>query len=155
MSDVVSPSENLIVVGVDGSDESKQALRWADYLAGLTGSSVTAVAAWTPLPSFAWAAFGTAAVRADLPKEAAQEGLTEAVREVFGPERSASIQTIVRKGNPAQVLIDASANARMLVLGTRGLGGFTGLLLGSVSSACAEHAKCPVFIVHGTNPPAS
>lgn len=53
----------------------------------------------------------------------------------------------------AQVLIKASDGARMVVVGSRGHGGFVGLLLGSVSSVVAEHAQCPVFIVHGTTPP--
>ena len=57
------------------------------------------------------------------------------------------------EGNAAKVLLEASEGARMLVVGSRGHGGFSGLLLGSVSAACAEHARCPVVVVHGDGPP--
>ena len=144
---------NRIVVGVDGSEESKQALRWADYLAKLTGSSITAVGAWTGLPAAAWAVTGAGAISPEIFEDAARASLTEALDEVFGADKAAGITTHLREGSAASVLVHASEGALMLVVGSRGHGGFTGLLLGSVSSACAEHAKCPVFVVHGTNPP--
>jgi nucleotide-binding universal stress UspA family protein len=144
---------NRIVVGVDGSEESKQALRWADYLAELTGSSITAVGAWTGLPAAAWAITGTGAISPEVFADAARASLTEALEDVFEADKAAGITTDLQEGSAASVLVHASEGALMLVVGSRGHGGFTGLLLGSVSSACAEHAKCPVFVVHGTNLP--
>jgi nucleotide-binding universal stress UspA family protein len=72
---------------------------------------------------------------------------------VFGGRRPPGLRTDVREGNAARVLLEASEGARMLVVGSRGHGGFAGLLLGSVSAACAEHASCPVLVLHGTTPP--
>jgi hypothetical protein len=60
------------------------------------------------------------------------------------------VDLVVRQGGAAAVLIDQSRDADLLVVGSRGHGGFAGLILGSVSTACAEHAHCPVLVVHGT-----
>ncbi|MHB1172123.1 MAG: universal stress protein [Lacisediminihabitans sp.] len=68
---------------------------------------------------------------------------------VFGDDRPSWFQAAVREGSTTQVLIEQSKGAEMLILGSRGHGGFVGLLLGSVSAACAEHAHCPVLIMHG------
>jgi nucleotide-binding universal stress UspA family protein len=139
-----------VVVGVDGSRQSKQALRWAAQIATSTGARIEAVAAWDIPANFGWAAW---------PAEWNPEGdteklLTSTVDEVFGPERPNDIQLIVRRGGAAKVLIDQAEHALMLVVGSRGHGGFTGLLLGSVSSNVAEHAPCAVLVVHGeTNLP--
>ena len=67
--------------------------------------------------------------------------------------RPARLQATVADGSPAKTLLQISEGARMLVVGSRGHGGFTGLLLGSVSAACTEHAHCPVLVVHGPTPP--
>jgi nucleotide-binding universal stress UspA family protein len=72
---------------------------------------------------------------------------------VFGGDRPAGLVTRVEQGGAARILIDVSQGANLLVVGSRGHGGFAGLLLGSVSSACAEHAACPVLVVHGETPP--
>ncbi|MFJ4691818.1 universal stress protein [Streptomyces sp. NPDC088766] len=75
--------------------------------------------------------------------------------EVFGDAPPKDLRTTVRPGAATAVLLTESVGARMLVLGSRGHGGFTGLLLGSVSAACAEHALCPALIIHGDElPPA-
>ena len=73
---------------------------------------------------------------------------------MLGVERSTDIRVTVLEGNAARILLDQSVGAFMLVVGSRGHGGFTGLLLGSVSASVAEHAHCPVLVVHGDmNPP--
>ncbi len=137
--------QRRIVVGVDGSEPSKQALRWAGQIAGALDAEITAIAAWhIPIgygisgSAFPWD-----------PAEDTTKALTEAVDEVFGPHRPIGIELLVGQGNSAEVLLDRSRDALMLIVGSRGHGGFAGLLLGSVSSSVAEHATCPVLVVHG------
>jgi len=76
-----------------------------------------------------------------------------AVQELFGQERPSRLSLSVHKGDPAQILIDRSRRAAMLVVGNRGRGGFSSLLLGSVSSKCIHHSACPVLVVRGTHLP--
>ena len=83
------------------------------------------------------------------PDETAKEILNNSLEVVFGKKRPAGLKGSISQGHPTFVILDASKGAEMLIVGSRGLGGFTGLLLGSVSSTCAEHAKCPVLVVHG------
>jgi nucleotide-binding universal stress UspA family protein len=134
-----------IVVGVDGSDHSKEALAWAAHMAQLTGDALVIVTTWhLPAAAGAWGIFPE-----DWnPADDALAAVNDAIKEVLGPEEAANATVVVRNGAPAHELIDESSDARMLVVGSRGLGGFTGLLLGSVSAQCAEHAHCPVVIVH-------
>lgn len=87
------------------------------------------------------------------PEEDAKKVLAATVRDVFGEHPPLGMLLTVREGNPAEVLIEASRSALLLVVGSRGHGGFAGLLLGSVSAACSEHAKCPVVVLHGDTPP--
>jgi nucleotide-binding universal stress UspA family protein len=75
------------------------------------------------------------------------------LEEVLGSQPQVRAREIVRRGSAARELVQASQGAQLLIVGSRGHGGFTGLLLGSVSSACAEHAHCPVLIIHGDTPP--
>lgn len=134
-----------IVVGVDGSDSSKKALEWATRLAPLLEATITVVVAWEyPI------AFGMegALPRSWQPDETARLILKDCLDSVFGENRPDGLQGNIAQGNAIHVLLDASQDAQMLILGSRGLGGFSGLLLGSVSTSCAEHAKCPVLVVH-------
>jgi nucleotide-binding universal stress UspA family protein len=134
-----------MIVGVDGSEESKQALRWAGQLADTLDAEITAVAAWH-IP------VGYGISGAAFPWDPAQDMtkcLTQTVDEVFGPQRPIGLELRVHEGNAARVLLDCSRDALMLIVGSRGHGGFTGLLLGSVSASVAEHATCPVLVVHG------
>ena len=143
-----------IVVGVDGSDGAAEALRWALGEARLRGADVRVVHAWSvplvlSIPSAD--AFGVPEpagsmdqVRTALRKEA--DNVLEA--SLKGVEADdVTIEGEVVEGKAAQVLIEAARNADLLVVGTRGLGGFTGLLLGSVSQQCTHHAPCPVVVV--------
>jgi nucleotide-binding universal stress UspA family protein len=133
-----------IVVGVDGSAPATAALRWSIAQARRTGGRVRAVTAWE-IASYA----GWAVLPYDDLALAAGKLLSESVQEV-GPEASdVEIVESVVPGHPAQVLIDASAHAALLVVGSRGHGRFAGTLLGSVSQHCAQHAHCPVVVVRG------
>lgn len=140
----MSEPTGRIVVGVDGSEPSKQALRWAARFLAVTGGWIDAVIAWHPPASY-----GLSYAPADWnPEEDAQKVLTRTVEEVFGADPPLGLRQIVREGNPAKVLLDESRDAALLVVGSRGHGGFAGLLLGSVSAHCAEHATIPVLVVH-------
>lgn len=133
-----------IVVGVDGSAASMTALRWAIRQAKLTGSEVDAVTAWR-LPStygFATAADGAADFEGD-----AHKILTDALNEVSGEAADVLVRQQVVQGHPAYVLVDAARGADLLVVGSRGHGGFAGALLGSVSQHCVHHAPCPVLVI--------
>ena len=133
------PASRRIVVGVDGSPSSMTALRWAIRQAELTGSEVDAVTAWR-LPStygFAAAADGAADFEGD-----AHKILADALNMVSGEAAGVLIRQCVVHGHPADVLVRAARGADLLVVGSRGHGGFTGALLGSVSQHCAHHAPC-------------
>jgi nucleotide-binding universal stress UspA family protein len=141
--------EPRIVVGVDGSPQSRRALVWAARFAQATGAVLQAVSAWHFPTSYGWSY-----VAEDWsPENDATKSLEETLDAVFPDGRPARLELAVREGLPAKVLLDASKGATLLVLGSRGHGGFAGLLLGSVSASCAEHAGCPVLVVHGEADP--
>lgn len=144
-SKVDSKSDHQIVVGIDGSESSKNALRWAARLAPAFGATIHAIVAWEYPLVFGLEGGAPGAWR---PDETAKEILNNTLDEVFGKDRPAGLRGSISQGHPTFVLLDASKEAQILIVGSRGLGGFAGLLLGSVSSACAEHAKCPVLVVH-------
>ncbi|MEO6996529.1 MAG: universal stress protein [Terracoccus sp.] len=137
-----------IVVGVDGSEQSQLALRWAAQLAPCLDCRIEAVIAWL-YPSI----YGFAIPNGWDPGHDAQTSLEDAVDAAFDGARPKGLQLLVRQGLPAKVLLDAGVGARMLIVGSRGHGGFAGLLLGSVSSVVAEHAHCPVLVVHPASTP--
>jgi nucleotide-binding universal stress UspA family protein len=140
-----------IVVGVDGSQPSQQALRWGARLAATFGASLDAVTAWE-FPS----AYGWGSVPSDWdPAQDMRTALDQTVQEVFGDQPPAGLRRLVSEGGAAKVLLDASQGAVMLVVGSRGHGGFAGLLLGSVSANVAEHASCPVLVIHSDQAPPS
>ncbi|SHG56554.1 Nucleotide-binding universal stress protein, UspA family [Jatrophihabitans endophyticus] len=142
------PTPDRVVVGIDGAPPSKMALRWAVFLAETLGCRVHAISTWQQPAG--WAAAGGITGTVDwAPEQDTLQTLTSTIREVLGDHPPVPVVAEVEQGGAARTLIDASRNARMLVVGSRGHGGFTGLLLGSVSSACAEHAHCPVTVVHG------
>lgn len=144
-------SGGRIVVGVDGSEPSKQALRWAAFVASTTGASIDAVASWR-LNAFA---SGPAMIERPAEWDRTKEitaMLAATLTDVFADNPPARLNSVVREGVAAKVLIEASDGARMLLVGNRGHGGFVGLMLGSVSTACAAHASCPVMVIHGHTP---
>lgn len=136
--------ERRIVVGVDGSACSKSALAWAAHQAELTGAVVEAVTAWE-LPATSGL---NPQLYLDYPAAAAKM-LTDAIAEV---DSRAAVHPRVKPGHAAEVLVEASAGAELLVVGSRGHGGFLGALLGSVSLHCLHHAQCPVVVIRGTQP---
>ncbi len=143
---------SVIVVGVDGSAGADAALRWAFEEAKLRTVSLQVVHAWTlamhgiPATGMGVVPYPTADDVAAL-EEAGREILDKALAEAVGEQSGVPVDAKVVKANPAEALIDAAAQADLLVVGSRGHGGFAGLLLGSVSQQCAHHAPCPVVIV--------
>ncbi|MGW6914214.1 universal stress protein [Kitasatospora sp. NPDC054939] len=133
-----------VVVGLDGSPSSQAALRWAVRYAGLIGGVVDAVTAWEFPTQYGWSA---PAVDPDLDVSVAHARLAEELREVLSDQAAAGVRPHVVRANPAEALIDAAADAELLVVGSRGRGTFTRAMLGSVSQRCALHAPCPVVIV--------
>ncbi len=145
-----------IVVGIDGSGSSQQALRWAAHFAAIFAARLDVLSCWEYPPSYGWAATAP-----DWnPGQDMAQVLDDTAHAVFGDQPPPGMQLRVVEGGAARVLLDACEGAVMLVVGSRGHGGFAGLLLGSVSASVAEHSSCPVFIVHGdqapppANPPA-
>lgn len=136
-----------VIVGVDGSDNSRLALQWAAFLAAPLGARLEAVGAWQ-VP----ATIGPAVAQWD-PEAEMLTAVRDSVRAAFGAEPPLPVDISVREGGAAHVLLEASKGGRLLVVGSRGHGGFAGLLLGSVSASVAEHAKCPVLVVHGEQGP--
>ncbi|WP_353810218.1 universal stress protein [Agromyces sp. SYSU T00194] len=139
-----------ILVGVDGSAQSIEALRYAAQLAGALDGPLEAVTTWTFPP-----VMGAYVIDGWTPDEDARSLLDDAIDEAFDGAPPEGLVRTVLAGPAAGTLIEESRRARMLVLGSRGHGGFAGLLLGSVSAACAAHAHCPVLILHGGDSAAS
>jgi len=134
-----------VAVGVDGSAQSKAALQWAARVASALGCGIDAIVAWEYPTSY-----GFVMVPMGWPSEADSIATVQgAIDEVFGEHKPANLRIVCEEGPARTVLIDASKGAEMLIVGSRGHGGFASLLLGSVSAACAEHAHCPVLVVHG------
>ncbi len=139
-----------IVAGVDGSPSSLAALRWAIQQARLTGATVDAVIAWH-YPVLA-VPLGPAAPGAIMDTTDFEKAADEVVTDAIGAVESGSdvrVSALVKEGNAARVLLDAAAGANLLVVGSRGHGGFAEALLGSVSQHCVHHAPCAVVIVRG------
>ena len=134
-----------IVVGIDGSARSSQALRWALMQADATGGRVRAVACWE-WPSSAGGFYPY--VDSDL-SASTREGAVKQVAEVTAALGLSQglVDLAVIEGYPARVLVHAGEDADLLVVGSRGHRAFTGVMLGSVGLHCATHAHCPVVII--------
>ncbi len=132
-----------IVVGIDGSPSSIDALRWAAAQASLTHGTLEVVVVWDWYKSPGW----YTPVLAGLdPEGDAKRVLEKALTDVTSLWPDLSISSRVVEGNPSPILSDASRNATLLVVGSRGHGEFTGMLIGSVSEYCTTHAHCPVLV---------
>jgi nucleotide-binding universal stress UspA family protein len=130
-----------VIVGVDGSPHGAAALRWALADAAEHAGEDTALLAWQmPFLSIP-GAFDRDELAATY-----KEFLLKTVAEV-APAPEVPVRTVVAEGDPIEALVTAAEDADLLVLGTRGRSAFAGLLLGSVSQACAAHASCPVVLV--------
>ena len=141
-----------IVVGVDGSSSSRSAVQ-AERSARLEGAKLRVVSAWH-VPSVSYGGpigFPLKDMRREF-EDGARTIVDESVDQVLGGENGIPIERVVREGHAAKVLLEASDDADLLVVGCRGHGGFAELLLGSVSHECARHAHCPVLIVHKHEP---
>lgn len=132
-----------IVVGVDGSKASVEALRWAVDQAEQTGGHVKAIVAWRQPVTY-----GMPADFSDVDFENEARHRTEMViSDVLGSRESVPVELCVTEGHAAPILVDASRDADLLVVGSHGRGTFSGMLLGSTSLHVAHHATCPVVIV--------
>lgn len=139
-----------IVVGIDGSEASRQAAGWAAKEATLRGLGLTL--AYAILPPVGATAFGpgipVSLDALDEIRQAAAAELAALARQLA----AADVQCEIEVGSPSGVLLAASESAAMLVMGSRGLGGFRGLLLGSVSTQVTGHADCPVVVIRADAP---
>jgi nucleotide-binding universal stress UspA family protein len=148
-SDARSTAAGTIVVGVDGSEASRDALRWAYRQAELTGSQLRALMSWEVPTTAYWFPFPEGL---DFQK-GTEEALAKTLQETLGDKPVMPLTPVVVEGNPAAVLIRESGAADLLVVGSRGHGEFTGMLLGSVSEHCVAQADCPVVVVRGKPAP--
>jgi len=144
-SEAPAGTAGTIVVGVDGSEASRDALRWAYRQAKLTGAHLRAVMSWDVPASAYWFPFPEGL---DFQK-ATEEALAKTLHETLGDKPAVELISVVEQGNPAAVLIRESDVADLLVVGSRGHGEFAGMLLGSVSEHCVTQANCAVVVVRG------
>jgi nucleotide-binding universal stress UspA family protein len=139
-----SEVRDRIVVGVDGSPSSVEALRWALEQAELTGARIEVVTAWEPQAAYWWAM----PVIDEGAEALAQRMQADCMRQVLHavPPR-VELDQFVTQGPPAKVLMKAAEGARLLVLGTRGHRPLVEAMLGSVGQQCVHEARCPVVIM--------
>lgn len=143
-----------IVVGVDGSPGSTAALEWAVREAGQRGASVHAVMAWEQPQNYAPNVWGLGMDPSlDLHQQLASAAAAEAARVAaeVGEGQDIVVTSTAVEGHPALALLHAAEEADLLVVGSRGHGGFVGALLGSVSQHVVCHAPCPVVVVPTTD----
>ncbi len=137
----------LVVVGVDGSNESVAALRWAGEYAAATRATLRAVLAWHYPAAVGGAPVGVAPQVVS--EEVRQNMATALSQTVTTADPGVPVDQLVTYGHPVQVLVEASKEADLLVVGRRGHAAIAGMQLGSVSIHCVTHAHCPVVVVEG------
>lgn len=133
-----------IVVGVDGSEGSQRALQWAIEEAGRRDATVEALHAWEP--GLTAGLYSGAVFTEESVQEAGEKVLDDTIA-AADPAGSTKVERRCVTAQPAAALIEAGKDADLLVVGSRGIGGFYRLLIGSVSSQVAHHAPCPVVVV--------
>jgi nucleotide-binding universal stress UspA family protein len=132
-----------VVVGIDGSPSSLEALSWAARQAVLTGSRLEIVMTWDWPSSYGWAV----PVPDDFdPESDMQRALDTIVAGVRADHPGLQVDPRLLSGHPAPILVEASKGAELLVVGSRGHGEFVGMMIGSVSEFCATNSHCPVLI---------
>ncbi|HEX7304980.1 universal stress protein [Lentzea sp.] len=140
---------NVVVVGLDGSDSAQRAVSWAAAEAARRGAALRIVHAELPLPADALDLTGMAR---DALHEEAMAWVQKAVAEAGEVAPGLEVQVRAEVSTAAWLLEQESATAALVVVGSRGFGGFTGLVLGSVALALSCHALCPVVVVRGSDP---
>ena len=136
-----------IVVGIDGSPASRTALEWASEEAVRHGTELVVLTAWLPTPPPLAGTSSTLPTHGAIDaRETAKELLMETIRDVLGEDPPVLVHPQVKEGHAAKLLIDLSEDADALVVGSRGLGGVAGELLGSVSQHGAAYYKCTVVV---------
>lgn len=138
------PSHHRIVIGFDGSPFSTNALGWAARQAELTGATLQAVTAWHWPTTYGWLVPVSSGYD---PESDARKMLEDALGAVRHDHPEVPIEPTVVEGTAALVLTGLSEGAELLVVGTRGHGQLTGMMMGSVSEHCVTHAHCPVVVV--------
>lgn len=133
-----------VLVGVDGSASSKEALAWGARYAGLVGSPLEVVIVWHMPPTLGWE---TPVPSEWNPETDARMILESEVEEVLGSAHPATTTLSVLEGPPAKILNELAHAASTVVVGSRGRGQVAGMLLGSVSESLVRHAPCPVVVV--------
>jgi nucleotide-binding universal stress UspA family protein len=143
-----------VLVGVDGSEPSIVALRWGATAAKVRSTSLRVLHSWSPVPPV-YTGFYIGAgggFDAEIIEKVAANVLNESLRLAFGDDGpDVPTESVLAVGSAARSLVDASRNAQLLVVGARGGGGFTELLLGSASHQCVHHAHCPVAVLRGAD----
>jgi nucleotide-binding universal stress UspA family protein len=138
-------AEGRIIVGVDGSEDSKQALRWAVAQAERTGQHIEAIAAWEVPVTILLLPTATEQDYAD--RSAAV--LSDTLHEAIGDEPPVVVRARTREGRAAHVLTSEATPEDTLVIGSHGRGELPGMHLGSTASYCVHHAPCPVVVLRG------
>jgi nucleotide-binding universal stress UspA family protein len=138
-----SSDTGRIVAGFDGAESSLHALSWAARQAVLTGATLEVVMTWEWPASYGWAV----PIPDDFDPEAdTQKALDTAIAGVRSEQPGLKAEARLVNGHPAPVLVEASKDADLLVVGSRGHGEFVGMLIGSVSEYCVTNAQCPVLV---------
>jgi nucleotide-binding universal stress UspA family protein len=141
-------ASELVIVGVDGSAESVEALRWAARYARASGAEVHAVRAWHYPSAVGPGPEGRAPAAVTGQVEQEMQGqLDDALARAFPEGRPDFVQTRLAYGHSADALIRAAEDADLLVVGNKGHGAFAGMVLGSVSMHCVTSARCPVVVI--------